>query len=209
MLWYGYLPDWRILILPLFIAAGVRRRPGRGLWLAALNVKYRDFRYIVPFIVQFGLYISPVGFTSSIVPEHWRLLYSLNPMVGVIDGFRWALLGGEAALYWPGFLLVSSLVDPAAVTGGVRYFRRTERTFADIMLKPTRVNRMTAVIEVEQSGQATTVIGHQPGGAIPPCATCSQNAPKPAGRARATVCAGHGPRTIRPTRILGAAGRLL
>jgi lipopolysaccharide transport system permease protein len=83
---------------------------GRGLWLSALNVKYRDFRYIVPFILQFGLYISPVGFSSSIVPERWRLLYSLNPMVGVIDGFRWAILGGEAKFYWPGFTLSVGLV---------------------------------------------------------------------------------------------------
>ena len=88
MLWYQFVPGWRILTLPLFIGIAFAAAMGIGLWLTALNVKYRDFRYIVPFIVQFGLYISPVGFSSSIVPEKWRLLYSLNPMVGVIDGFR-------------------------------------------------------------------------------------------------------------------------
>ncbi len=105
---------------------------GAGLWVAALNVKYRDFRYIVPFVVQFGLYISPVGFSSSIVPENWRLLYSINPMVGVIDGFRWAILGGHTQLYWPGFLLSLGLVSLILVTG-VMYFRKTERTFADVI----------------------------------------------------------------------------
>jgi lipopolysaccharide transport system permease protein len=105
---------------------------GAGLWLAALNVKYRDFRYIVPFIVQFGLYISPVGFSSSIVPSQWRWLYSLNPMVGVIDGFRWAILGAESNLYLPGFMLSMGLVALLLVTG-VWYFRKTERTFADVI----------------------------------------------------------------------------
>jgi lipopolysaccharide transport system permease protein len=105
---------------------------GAGLWIAALNVKYRDFRYIIPFIVQFGLYVSPVGFSSSIVPEKWRMLYSLNPMVGVIDGFRWAILGGEATLYWPGMLLALGLVALLLITG-VIYFRRTEKTFADVI----------------------------------------------------------------------------
>jgi lipopolysaccharide transport system permease protein len=102
MAWYNFVPSWRILTLPLFIAIAFAASMGAGLWLAALNVKYRDFRYVVPFMVQFGLYISPVGFSSSIVPEKWRLLYSLNPMVGVIDGFRWAILGGaaKAVLAW-------------------------------------------------------------------------------------------------------------
>jgi len=89
MVWYGFMPGWRILTLPLFISIAFAASMGIGLWLTALNVKYRDFRYVVPFIVQFGLYVSPVGFSSSIIPEKWRLLYSLNPMVGVIDGFRW------------------------------------------------------------------------------------------------------------------------
>src|SRR6266850_1873981 len=103
---------------------------GVGLWFASLNVKYRDFRFIVPFVVQFGIYASPVGFSSNIVPAKWRLLYSLNPMVGVIDGFRWAIIGGEAELYVPGFLMSIGLVA-LLLASGIWYFRRTERTFAD------------------------------------------------------------------------------
>ena len=132
MLWYGFAPGLRIFTLPAFILVAFAAAMGAGLWIAALNVKYRDFRIIVPFVVQFGLYISPVGFSSSIVPEHWRLLYSLNPMVGVIDGFRWAILGGDTALYWPGFLLSLALVLLILVTG-VLYFRNTEKTFADVI----------------------------------------------------------------------------
>jgi len=132
MLWYSFAPDWRMLTLPLFIFIAFAAALGAGLWVAALNVKYRDFRYIVPFIVQFGLYVSPVGFSSSIVPDNWRLVYSLNPMVGVIDGFRWAILGGNTQLYWPGFLLSLGLVSLILVTG-VMYFRKTERTFADVI----------------------------------------------------------------------------
>lgn len=105
---------------------------GAGLWLAALNVKYRDFRYIVPFIIQFGLYISPVGFSSSVISERWRWLYSLNPMVGVIDGFRWAILGGQNQLYLPGFMLSVGFVVCLFLLG-VRYFRAYERTFADVI----------------------------------------------------------------------------
>ena len=132
MLWYGYFPDARILLLPVFILIAFLVAMGTGLWIAALNVKYRDFRYVIPFIVQFGLYISPVGFSSSIVPEKWRLLYSLNPMVGVIDGFRWALLGGDTPIYWPGMALSLILVIIILITG-VWYFRYTEKTFADII----------------------------------------------------------------------------
>ncbi len=132
MAWYNYVPSWRILMLPVFIAIAFAASVGSGLWLASLNVKYRDFRYIVPFIVQFGLYISPVGFSSSIVPEKWRFLYSLNPMVGVIDGFRWSILGGESKLYWPGFSLSLGLVFILLITG-VAYFRKMERTFADVI----------------------------------------------------------------------------
>ncbi|MCV3214659.1 ABC transporter permease [Plectonema radiosum NIES-515] len=132
MAWYNFVPSWRILTLPLFIGIGFAASIGVGLWLAALNVEYRDFRYIVPFIVQFGLYISPVGFTSSLVPEQWRLLYSLNPMVGVIDGFRWAILGGESKLYLPGFMLSVGLVVFLLITG-IWYFRKMERTFADVI----------------------------------------------------------------------------
>ncbi len=132
MTWYNSIPSWRIVTLPLFITIAFMAAMGGGLWLAALNVQYRDFRYIVPFIVQFGLYISPVGFSSAIVPEQWRLVYSLNPMVGVIDGFRWAIIGGDVQLYWPGFLLALLLVGVLLVTG-VLYFRRMERTFADVI----------------------------------------------------------------------------
>jgi lipopolysaccharide transport system permease protein len=132
MAWYDFVPSWRILTLPLFIAIAFAASMGAGLWLASLNVQYRDFRYIVPFIVQFGLYISPVGFSSSIVPEQWRLLYSLNPMVGVIDGFRWAILGGESNLYLPGFLLSLGFVA-AFLFSGIWYFRKMERSFADVI----------------------------------------------------------------------------
>jgi lipopolysaccharide transport system permease protein len=120
MAWYNYVPSWRILTLPLFIAISFAASMGAGLWLASLNVQYRDFRFIVPFIVQFGLYISPVGFSSSIVPEQWQLLYSLNPMVGVIDG------------YLPGFGLSLGLVA-LLFFSGVWYFRKMERTFADVI----------------------------------------------------------------------------
>jgi lipopolysaccharide transport system permease protein len=132
MVWYGYLPDWHILTLPLFVLMAFAAALGAGLWIAALNVKYRDFRYIIPFVVQIGLYVSPVGFSSAIVPEEWRLLYSLNPMVGVIDGFRWAIMRGEAPLYWPGFLLSLVLVISVFIAG-IFYFRKTEKSFADVI----------------------------------------------------------------------------
>lgn len=132
MLWFGALPGWQIVLLPAFIAMAVLASLGPALLLTALNVKYRDFRYIIPFILQFGLYVSPVGFSSAVVPEQWRLLYSLNPVVGVIDGFRWCLLGGESQLYMPGFLLSLGVVA-LFLWIGVRYFRQTERTFADLL----------------------------------------------------------------------------
>lgn len=132
MVWYRFLPDWRIVTLPFFLLLALLAALGFGLWLAALNVKYRDFRYVVPFIVQFGLYISPVGFSSSVVPDKWRLLYSLNPMVGVIDGFRWAILGKGMQLYIPGFLLSVALTLLVFIFG-LRYFRKTERSFADVI----------------------------------------------------------------------------
>jgi len=132
MAFYNYWPDWHILFLPLFIALALAVAIGLGLWLCALNVEYRDFRYIVPFIVQVGLYVSPVGFSSSVVPEQWRLFYSLNPMVGVIDGFRWSVLRGEVQLYWPG-LLFSIGLTLALCYSGIAYFRKMERTFADII----------------------------------------------------------------------------
>jgi len=132
MAWYNFVPTWRILTLPLFIGVAFAASMGAGLWLASLNVQYRDFRFIVPFIVQFGLYISPVGFSSTIVPEKWRFIYSLNPMVGVIDGFRWAILGGNSQLYLPGFILSMALVVLLLVSG-IWYFRKMERTFADVI----------------------------------------------------------------------------
>jgi lipopolysaccharide transport system permease protein len=132
MAWYRFIPDWRIITLPLFLILAFMASMGFGFWLSALNVKYRDFRYIVPFIVQFGLYISPVGFSSSVVPEKWRLLYSLNPMVGIIDGFRWAILGDTAAMNQSGFLL-SMAVTVLVFLFGLRYFRATEKKFADII----------------------------------------------------------------------------
>lgn len=129
---YMFIPSWRILMLPLFVLVAFAAAMGGGLWLAALNVQYRDFRYVVPFIVQLGLYISPVGFSSSVVPAQWRLLYALNPMVGVIDGFRWAILGDNAALHWPSFIISMVLVS-ILLASGVLYFRRMERTFADVI----------------------------------------------------------------------------
>lgn len=132
MLWYEYIPDWHILTLPLFILLAFAAAMGSGLWVAALNVKYRDFRYVIPFIVQFGLYLSPVGFSSSIIPENWRLYYSLNPLVGIIDGFRWAVLGGNAQIYWPGFIL-STLLVAIMLVSGIYYFRKTEKSFADVI----------------------------------------------------------------------------
>ena len=132
MVWYRFAPTVNILALPLFVILAFLTSLGPGLWITALNVKYRDFRYIIPFMLQFGLYVSPVGFSSTAVPEQWRLLYSLNPMVGVIDGFRWCILGGNSQIYWP------SLVSTAVITVfflwlGIRQFRKMEKTFADLI----------------------------------------------------------------------------
>ena len=132
MVWYAYLPGWRLLLLPGFVILAVLTSLGPALLITALNVKYRDFRYIIPFLVQFGLYVSPVGFSSAVVPERWRFWYSLNPVVGVIDGFRWCILDGEPALYGPGFLLSLGVVA-LVLWLGIAYFRRTERTFADLI----------------------------------------------------------------------------
>lgn len=132
MIWFQFLPGWQVLLLPLFVLFAFAASLGPGLWITALNVKYRDFRYIIPFLVQFGLYISPVGFSSDVIPERWRLLYSLNPMVGVIDGFRWCLLGGESQIHWPGFGL--GLAVTAFFLGlGIRTFRKMEKSFADLI----------------------------------------------------------------------------
>lgn len=132
MISYQVAPTWRLFALIPLTGIAFLSAFGAGLWLAALNVEYRDFRYILPFIVQFGLYISPVGFSSNIVPEKWRLLYSLNPMVGVIDGFRWAITGVSTFFYWPGFAVSVALVLLIA-TLGLWYFRKTERAFADVI----------------------------------------------------------------------------
>ena len=132
MAWYGFMPDWRIVFLPAFVLLAILASLGPALLMTAMNVKYRDFRYVIPFVLQFGLYASHVGFSSKVVPDEWRLLYSLNPAVGVIDGFRWSLLGGEATLYMPGFL-ASLAVVAAFLWAGVWYFRKTERTFADLL----------------------------------------------------------------------------
>ena len=132
MVYYRFAPGWNILFLPLFILLALLASLGPGLWITAFNVKYRDFRYVIPFVVQFGLYVSPVGFSSSVIPAQWRLLYSLNPMVGVIDGFRWCILGGESPIYWPGFAL-SVAIGVSFLWLGVRQFRKMEKTFADII----------------------------------------------------------------------------
>jgi lipopolysaccharide transport system permease protein len=136
MAWYRFWPDWRILTLPLFMALAFLAAIGPGLWLTAMNVKYRDFRYVVPFVVQLGLYVSPVAYSSSVIRHRFGdvafTIYSLNPMVGVIDGFRWAILGGQATIYWPGFLLSLVFVFLFLLVG-VWHFRQTERTFADII----------------------------------------------------------------------------
>lgn len=132
MLWYRFAPGWQILLLPIFVILAVLASLGPGLWITALNVKYRDFRYVIPFLLQTGLYVSPVGFSSGIVPERWRLLYSLNPMVGVIDGFRWCILGGESTLYGPGFAL-SLVVVVGFLWLGINRFRSIEKQFADLI----------------------------------------------------------------------------
>ncbi|MEO8086132.1 MAG: ABC transporter permease [Bacteroidota bacterium] len=132
MIWFHFTPPITIFLLPVFFLFALLVSFGAGVFIAAVNVKYRDFRYVVPFIVQAGLFISPVGFSSSVVNEKYRLLYSLNPMVGIIDGFRWCLLGGNAHLYIPGFLL--SIVFTILLTiFGIKYFRNFERGFADII----------------------------------------------------------------------------
>ena len=132
MAWYEFLPGWQILLLPVFVALALLASLGPGLWVTALNIKYRDFRVVIPFLVQIGLYVSPVGFSSTVVPEDWRWLYSLNPLVGIIDGFRWCILGGESGIYWPGFG-ISLVVVVFFLWLGVRRFRATERTFADLI----------------------------------------------------------------------------
>jgi lipopolysaccharide transport system permease protein len=130
MVWYQFWPGARILSLLFLVPVAVLAATGPGLLISALNVRYRDFRYIIPFIVQLGVYISPVGFSSDLVPQKWRLLYSLNPLVGVIDAFRWAITG--TPLYTPS-LVISGITIILLLVAGIWYFRRTERTFADII----------------------------------------------------------------------------
>ncbi|NDP48685.1 MAG: ABC transporter permease [Sulfuriferula multivorans] len=130
--WYQHLPDWRILFLPVFSLFTAMTAFGLGLWAAALNVRYRDFRHLIPFVLQLGIYISPVGYATNLIPEKWRALYWLNPMVGIIDGFRWSVLGQETAVYWPsvGLALLTSV---GVLWSGLWYFRRSESTFADVI----------------------------------------------------------------------------
>jgi lipopolysaccharide transport system permease protein len=130
MVYYKFMPGWTILTLPVFILFAFLSSLGAGFFFASLNVKYRDFRYVVPFVVQLGLYVSPVGFSSSVIPEQWRLLYSLNPMVGVIDGFRWAILGQplDSASF-----VVSFVVSVTLMLLGLWYFRNMEKVFADVI----------------------------------------------------------------------------
>ena len=132
MVWYQYWPSWQILTLPLFLLLGFFAALGAGLFVASLNVKYRDFRFVIPFVVQLGLYISPVGFSSTIVPEAYRIFYYLNPMVGVIDGFRWAISGGKTALNHTEISLSVGIIALLCIIGIVT-FRKTEKTFADVI----------------------------------------------------------------------------
>jgi lipopolysaccharide transport system permease protein len=132
MIFYHVWPTWYLLTLPFFTLLALIASTGAGLWLAALNVEYRDFRYVVPFFVQLGLYVSPVGFSSALVAQKWRLLYALNPMVGVIDGFRWAVSGGRSPIFLPG-AIASLVVMSLLLVSGVWYFRQMERTFADVI----------------------------------------------------------------------------
>ncbi len=132
MIYYQFLPTWRVVFLPLFILLACGAALGGGLWVSTLTVRYRDFRVIVPFVIQFGYFLSPLIYKTESVPAKWRLLYSANPMVGVIDGFRWAILGGDFQLSIPG-LAISVLLVVVVLTSGIWYFRKTERTFADII----------------------------------------------------------------------------
>lgn len=131
MMWFQVWPRWEILFLPAFVLLTVLASLGPALLFGALNVKYRDFRFIVSFFLQFGLYVLPVGFSSAVIPEGWRIAYSFIPLVGIIDGFRWCLLGGQSPLYIPG-LVISVVATGILLWIGVAYFRRTERAFADV-----------------------------------------------------------------------------
>ena len=130
--WYHRMPPINVCFLPILVILVFGASLGIGLWLAALTVEYRDFRYIVPFMVQLGLYLSPVGFQSGVVPARFQALYSLNPMVGIIDGFRWSVLGTQSSTLWPAMAIAVSEVI-LLVASGIWYFRKTERTFADVI----------------------------------------------------------------------------
>jgi lipopolysaccharide transport system permease protein len=136
MAWYQFLPTWRVLVLPVLVLWAIVAALGPGLIITALMVRYRDFRFVVPFIVQFGLYVSPVAYSSQVIREKfgegWFIAYSFNPMVGVIDGFRWAILGGSAELFWPG-IAMSLILTIVLFAAAIAYFRKTERAFADII----------------------------------------------------------------------------
>ena len=132
LMWYlDFAPSLKVIYLPLFFILLLVFLLGSSLWISALNVKYRDFRYLVPFVIQLGTFISPVGFSSEIIPDDWRLLYSINPMVGIIDGFRWALIP-NAEFYWPGFI-IAIVFSLFIFLSGVTYFRKVEKNFADIV----------------------------------------------------------------------------
>ncbi len=130
MLCYGIVPGWAALTVPLFLLFAVTAALSVGLWLSALNVQYRDVRYAIPFLTQIWLFVTPVAYPSSMVPDKWRLLYALNPMAGVVEGFRWALLGKAAPPV--GVMLVSFVATLVLLIGGLFYFRRMEDTFADV-----------------------------------------------------------------------------
>ncbi|MBQ7594772.1 MAG: ABC transporter permease [Synergistaceae bacterium] len=132
MIIYRFVPSPMIILLPIFFLIATFTALGIGYWFSAIGIKYRDFRLLMPFIVQFGLYVSPVGFSSSVIPERWRLIYSLNPMVGVIDGFRWCIQGTADSLYLPGFI-ISMITSVFVFYFGMKYFQKTERFFADFI----------------------------------------------------------------------------
>ncbi len=133
MFYYQYVPSWRIVFLPIYIFLSFLAAFGLGLYLTALNVKYRDFRYIIPFIVQFGLYISPVGFSSSVIPEQWKPLYYLNPMVTIIDGFRWCIIRDSPTDPLSIYAFFSIAMSVVIMYLAIRKFRRMEKTFADLI----------------------------------------------------------------------------
>jgi lipopolysaccharide transport system permease protein len=132
MIYFGFAPGSHVFLLPAFVLMALAASLGPAMWIASVSVKYRDFTFITPFLLQLGLYVSPVGFSSAMVPDDWRLLYSLNPLVGIIDGFRWCILGGESQFYWPG-IIISLLAVSVFFWIGLRTFRVTERSFADLI----------------------------------------------------------------------------